>query len=107
MGSLDGAEVAELVGLYLLSQLSDLRLDISLYCDDGLGVGTCHLDKQKKLCQIFKENGLNITAEANLKNVNFLYIRHWNLQTIHTMFTKIATIMKESSRTYLIQWIKD
>ena len=46
MGSLDGAEVAELVGLYLLSQLSDLRLDIGLYCDDGLGVGTCHLDKQ-------------------------------------------------------------
>ena len=78
MGSWDGAEVADLVGLYLLSQLSDLRLDIGLYRDDGLGV--CNLPprqaelEKKKLCRIFKDNGLSITAEANLKNVNFLDI---------------------------------
>ena len=58
MGSLDGAEVADLVGLYLLSQLSDLRLNIGLYRDDGLGV--CNLPprqaelEKKKLCWIFK-----------------------------------------------------
>ena len=76
MGSWDGAEVADLVGLFLLSQLKDLHLNIGLYRDDGLAV--CNLSERqaeltkKKLCRIFKENGLNITAEANKKNVNFL-----------------------------------
>ena len=36
MGSLDGAEICELVGLYLLSQLSDLGITVGLYRDDGL-----------------------------------------------------------------------
>ena len=76
MGSWDGAEVADLVGLFLLSQLEDLHLNIGLYRDDGLAV--CNLSERqaeltkKRLCRIFKENGLNITAEANKKNVNFL-----------------------------------
>ena len=38
MGSWDGAEVADLVGLYLLSQLTHLKLNIGLYRDDGLAV---------------------------------------------------------------------
>ena len=38
MGSWDGAEVADLVGLYLLSKLSILGLDVGLYRDDGLAV---------------------------------------------------------------------
>ena len=38
MGSFDGAEVAELVGLFLLSKLSCLNLNIGLYRDDGLAV---------------------------------------------------------------------
>ena len=49
-----------------------------MYRNDGLAVcdqspSQAELTK-KKLCRIFKENGLNITAEANLKNVNFLDI---------------------------------
>ena len=84
MGSWDGAEVADLVGLYLLSQLTNLNLRIGLYRDDGLAV--CNLSPRqteltkKKLCRIFQENGLNITAEANLKSVNFLDI-NLNLET--------------------------
>ena len=35
MGSYDGAETCELVGLYLLSKLEDLGLNIGLYRDDG------------------------------------------------------------------------
>ena len=75
MGSWDGAEVADLVGLYLLSQLSDLSLEIGLYRDDGLAV--CNQSPRqaeltkKKLRQIFKYNGLNITADSNLKSVDF------------------------------------
>ena len=84
MGSWDGAEVADLVGLYLLSQLSDLPINVGLYRDDGLAV--CNLSgrqaelTKKKLCKIFKDNGLNITAEANKKDVNFLDI-NLNLDT--------------------------
>ena len=39
MGSYDGAEVCELVGLYLLQMLRDLvpSIDFGLYRDDGLG----------------------------------------------------------------------
>ena len=79
MGSWDGAEVADLVGLYLLSQLTHLKLNIGLYRDDGLAVSSltprlAELEKQK-LCKIFQKNGFNITANVNVKNVNFLDIQ--------------------------------
>ena len=38
MGSFDGAEACELVGLFLLSQLSHTNLNVGLYRDDGLAV---------------------------------------------------------------------
>ena len=38
MGSYDGAETRELVGLFLLNQLGDLDINVGLYRDDGLGV---------------------------------------------------------------------
>ncbi|GFR92822.1 hypothetical protein ElyMa_000876800 [Elysia marginata] len=38
MGSFDGAETCELVGLYLLSQLQHLEIKVELYRDDGLAV---------------------------------------------------------------------
>ena len=78
MGSFDGAEVADLVGLFLLSRLTDLKLNIGLYRDDGLAV--CDLKPRqtelvrKKLCQVFHGFGLRITSTANVKNVNFLDI---------------------------------
>ena len=84
MGSWDGAECADLVGLYLLSKLSGLGLDIGLYRDDGLGA--CSLTPRqaemakKKLCRIFSENGFKITVQANMKSVDFLDI-NLNLET--------------------------
>ena len=71
MGSWDGAEVADLVGLYLLSQLSDLSLEIGLYRDDGLAV--CNQSPRqaeltkKKLCKIFKENGFTIRVILGIR----------------------------------------
>ena len=38
MGSLDGAECCELVGLLLLSKLQKLKINLGIYRDDGLGV---------------------------------------------------------------------
>ena len=78
MGCFDGAECCNLVGLYILSSLQHLNLNLGLYRDDGLGV-TCMTPRQaeltkKEICKIFKQNKLSITIEANLKVVNFLYI---------------------------------
>ena len=66
MGSNDGAETCELVGSYLLSQLSvDYGNDICLYIDDGLAA----FDKspqeiesiKKHTCKVFNDRKLKIT----------------------------------------------
>ena len=78
MGSYDGAETCELVGLYILSQLQHLDIDVGLYMDDGLAV--CKKTPRetelikKEICKVFASNKLKITIEANLKIVDFLYI---------------------------------
>ena len=78
MGSWDGAELCELIGLFLLSQISHLNLIVGLYRDDGLAVTDLKPRQaeliKKKLCQIFRENGFIITIEVNVKSVNFLDI---------------------------------
>ena len=38
MGSFDGAETCELVGLFLLSKIAHLKIDCGLYRDDGLAL---------------------------------------------------------------------
>ena len=45
MGSFDGAETCELVGLFLLSQLEHLNRDVGLYRDDGLA--SCNLTSKQ------------------------------------------------------------
>ena len=46
-GSYDCAEICESVGLYLLSQLQNLNINVGLYRDDGLAVNK-HQQKQRK-----------------------------------------------------------
>ncbi|GFR59677.1 inositol hexakisphosphate and diphosphoinositol-pentakisphosphate kinase 2 [Elysia marginata] len=76
MGSYDGAETCELVGLFLLSQLKEIDANVGLYRDDGLAA--CRLtprqaeNTKKRICQVFQNYGLKITIEANKKIVNFL-----------------------------------
>ena len=77
MGSYDGAETCELIGLFLLSELCAKHgCSIGLYRDDGLAVinkTPREVENTKKsMCQMFKEHGLKITIEANKKVVNFL-----------------------------------
>ena len=69
----DGAEVCELVGLYLLNILKSEfgGKNIRSYRDNGLSYfenkSGPELEKiKKKICKIFKDNGLNITTETNL-----------------------------------------
>ena len=79
-GEYHGAEVCELVGLFLLSQLSEIlpKSCIGLYRDDGLAVTPARPRQvdilKKKICKVFADNNLRVTIEANMKVVNFLDI---------------------------------
>ena len=80
MGSFSGAEVCELVGLYLLHLITtNLKVPkklIGLYRDDGLLVTSARPRQvetlRKKLCELFPKVGLSIEAHANLNTVDFL-----------------------------------
>ena len=79
MGSYDGAEVCELVGLHILHTISTKidKNDTGLYRDDGLIIlrnsnGRTTDQKRKRIIQIFKDIGFQIEIETNLKKVNFL-----------------------------------
>ena len=80
MGSFDGAETCELIGLYILDKLKTLidQKCIGLYRDDGLaaipGSGPQVEQKKKQLSKLFQTFGLKVTAESNLKQTDFLDI---------------------------------
>ena len=65
MGSYDGAEVCELVGLYLLHKLSATvpKEHIGLYRDDANGPKIDSL--RKKIIDIFKNENLSITVATD------------------------------------------
>ena len=80
MGSYDGAEICELVGLFILDSLTKKygKDNVGLYRDDGLilfgGTSSRLADKTRKdLHKLFEhEFQLKITAELNHQRVNFL-----------------------------------
>ena len=79
MGSFDGAEVCELVGIYALALLPAKykRSDIGLYRDDGLAVhkntsGPESKRIKKDLTKRFANLGLRLTIDTNLKIANYL-----------------------------------
>ena len=81
MGSFDGAEVCELIGLFMLNSLAKKygKDRVGLYRDDGLillrGTSARLADKARKdLHQLFDEFQLKITAEITHQSVNFLDI---------------------------------
>ena len=79
MGSFDGAEVCELIGLFLLNNLSEKygKNNVGLYRDDGLVLlrnasGPQSERTRKDITREFKKQGLNISISTNLKICNFL-----------------------------------
>ena len=79
MGSLDGAETCEIVGLFILNMLkSEINQDnLGLYRDDGLAIiknanGHTLDNLRKRIIRIFKSEGLKITIETNLSSTEFL-----------------------------------
>ena len=78
MGSYDSAEVCDLVGLFLLWRIGRLipELLVGLYRDDGLSAMKGNVQEIERVCKkiakLFKEEGLSITCEGNVKVVDFL-----------------------------------
>ena len=95
MGCFDGAEVCELVGVYILHLLRTVmrKENFGLYCDDGLGIlrnssGPETERKRKQIIQVFKSCGLNITVKANFKTVDFLDVRFDLINNIYQPYRK-------------------
>ena len=79
MGAYDGAQVTDLIGLYILHILKEQipEIDFGLYRDDSLGVhkripATRMEAIKKKLNSIFENLGLEITVNTSLNTVDFL-----------------------------------
>ena len=83
MGAQDRAEIAELVSIYLLKQISDFLVSVGqnchagLYRDDGLiymesSNGPLISNIERALNRIFKSNHLKISIEQRGQTVNFL-----------------------------------
>lgn len=109
MGSFDGAEICELVGIFILNRLSSVvnKANVGLYRDDGLMIlQNCTKRiadiKRKEVIKEFKNIGFDIEIDANLKVVNFLditldlnsdsYKPFKNLTIICSMYTHLRTI---------------
>ena len=78
MGSFDGAEVCELIGLFLLNNSSEKygKNNVGLYRDDGLVLlrnarGPQPKRTKKDITREFKKQGLNIYISTNQKISNF------------------------------------
>ena len=79
MGSFDGDEICELVGLYLLNKLCKLlgNENMGLYRDDRVpAIKTASdpiLDKMREnIIALFKEEGPTITYDTNLTETDFV-----------------------------------
>ena len=78
MGFFDGAEICEIIGLFLLEELEELGCNVGIYRDDGLCVSDLtprEVERlKKKMSAIFRKHRLDITIDANKKRVEFLDI---------------------------------
>ena len=81
MGAYNGDEVCELVGTYMLTLLLKKysNNDFGLYRDDGLAVlknksGPQSEQVKKNIQKIFKEHGLDIVIQCNMKIVYYLNV---------------------------------
>ena len=92
MGSWDGAESTDIVGLFLLDKMRGLNVDVGLYRDDGLLVSRLTAREtdvvKKKLGQIFSRYKLSLTMDANHKLINFLDVTLDLNSTNHSPYMK-------------------
>ena len=111
MGSYEGAEICELVGIDILTRLATIikKSDCVLYRDDGLvilrNVNGQQIDRTRKnLIKIFKDVGFSIDIETNSKVVDFLDITFNLSNDIYNPYKKpndtLLYINKSSNHRY-------
>ncbi|CAH3168379.1 unnamed protein product [Pocillopora meandrina] len=103
MGSFDEAEVCELIGLFLLNNLSEKygKNNVGLYRDDELVLlrnasGPQSEWTRKEIRREFKKQGLNISISTNQKICNFLDVT-LNLTDEPTTYTENPTTKLSTS----------
>ena len=82
MGSFNGAEICEMVGLYILNAMTAgpklifRKNEVGLYRDNSLGIiperGCSTRDLNRRLKKLFMDMGLNITTDSGMKCTDFL-----------------------------------
>ena len=114
MGSYDGAEICELVGIFALSQLPERydRNSIGLYRDDGLAAfrdvsGSVAERIKTDIIKSFHQLGLRITIQTNLRIVNFLDVtfnlingKYYPYRMSRCTLTGFRTIPRRSCANY-------
>ena len=87
MGCFDGAELSEIIGIYIITKLQSVlqKYSAGRSRDDQLGVtekfpGPEMEKKRKQIIEIFKKLELSITIKLNLHVVHFIDIQ-FNLKT--------------------------
>ena len=92
MGSYDGAETSDIVGLFLLSKVQDLGVSLGCFRDDWLGYSRLTPRQtdvvKKKLKKIFENHGLKIEISVKKNVVDFLDITLDMKNEIFQPFTK-------------------
>ena len=100
MGSMDGAESCMLVGLYILSKLQYMRVNIGLYREDGLGTSSLSSRQlglaKTKMISTIKNMGLNaimdfLDINLNLKQVNISHLQN-PITSFHMLTPSLTTL---------------
>ena len=97
-GSFDGAESTDLVGLFLLHKLEEVReMNTGLYRDDMLAVTKIKGKDAERLKQrisgIFKSVGLTVKVEVNKRVVNYLNVTLSLLDGSHRDYMKPGNVI--------------
>ena len=101
MGAGDGAEVCELVGIFLMSKLEEENIfdegEGGIYRDDCLGAirggGVRAEAASKKIHRVFNKEGLKVTMEAHSKKVDFLDVILDLSTEVHQPYSKPEAIL--------------
>ena len=95
MGSYDGAEICELVRMFILSKLGNIvgKKNTGLYRDDVLVVlrsmNAWGIDKIRKIIiKMFKDVGFQLEIKTNLKQVEFLDVTFNLITGLYTPYKK-------------------
>ena len=102
MGSFNGAEICDLVGLFLLNELNNSNIfnhnEFGLYRDDVMGVIRSKSPKtaenaNKKLIKLLKNFDFKIVVESGLIQTNILDV---SFNTLNSIYAPIINLIPPS-----------